>query len=587
MDVWCAVINRVTANQGTFRTVEFSPTFNLVLAERTAEATERDSRNGLGKSLLLEILNFCLGSRGTKGHGVAIEALENWEFRVDMTLADQSIAFSRAVSDRRWIYVDSSAELPIQPEVEDARTRFSVSDQRRALGRMMFGITEEAEETQFGPSYRSLISYLLRRGRGGFLDPFTHDRNQQEGDKQVNVSYHLGLNWTDAAAFEELRTQKKTIDQLAKAVKAGSLPSYLGSEGALEAERVRLQEDADRRAEALAQFEVREDYREIEGEANTLTEQVHRLVNENIRDRRFIELYSFRLAEEHEAVITGVEVEQLFEEAQVELPEQVHRRMEEVKGFHDAVIENRQKYLEEEVAQLEAAIAARESDIESLDRRKTEFMNILNSAGALDEYTKRQELLVEVRGRLQDVESRLERLREVTQARTEWEERKARVVNQAHVRYEELRSERDKAIAFFNSNTEALYEAPGRLIIDVNDKGFKFDVKIDRSDSHGVSNMKIFCFDLMLMQLWSHRSISPGTLVHDSALFDGVDERQIAAALELAHSEAERLGFQYICTMNSDDLPRKELGEDSPVLQNIAIELHDDDPSGMLLGIEF
>jgi uncharacterized protein YydD (DUF2326 family) len=444
---------------------------------------------------------------------------------------------------------------------------------------MMFGITEEAEETQFGPSYRSLISYLLRRGRGGFLDPFTHDRNQQEGDKQVNVSYHLGLNWTDAAAFEELRTQKKTIDQLAKAVKAGSLPSYLGSEGALEAERVRLQEDADRRAEALAQFEVRE--------ANTLTEQVHRLVNENIRDRRFIELYSFRLAEEHEAVITGVEVEQLFEEAQVELPEQVHRRMEEVKGFHDAVIENRQKYLEEEVAQLEAAIAARESDIESLDRRKTEFMNILNSAGALDEYTKRQELLVEVRGRLQDVESRLERLREVTQARTEWEERKARVVNQAHVRYEELRSERDKAIAFFNSNTEALYEAPGRLIIDVNDKGFKFDVKIDRSDSHGVSNMKIFCFDLMLMQLWSHRSISPGTLVHDSALFDGVDERQIAAALELAHSEAERLGFQYICTMNSDDLPRKELGEDSPVLQNIAIELHDDDPSGMLLGIEF
>lgn len=581
------MINRVTANQGTFRTVEFSPTFNLVLAERTAEATERDSRNGLGKSLLLEILNFCLGSRGTKGHGVAIEALENWEFRVDMTLADQPIAFSRAVSDRRWIYVDSSAELPIQPEVEDTRTRFSVSDQRRALGRMMFGITEEAEETRFGPSYRSLISYLLRRGRGGFLDPFTHDRNQQEGDKQVNVSYHLGLNWADAAAFEELRTQKKTIDQLAKAVKAGSLPSYLGSEGALEAERVRLQEDVDRRADALAQFEVREDYREIEGEANTLTEQVHRLVNENIRDRRFIELYSSRLAEEHEAVITGVEVEQLFEEAQVELPEQVHRRMEEVKGFHDAVIENRQKYLEEEVAQLEAAIAARESDIESLDRRKTEFMNILNSAGALDEYTKRQELLVEVRGGLQDVESRLERLREVTQARTEWEERKARIVNQAHVRYEELRSERDKAIAFFNSNTEALYEAPGRLIIDVNDKGFKFDVKIDRSDSHGVSNMKIFCFDLMLMQLWSHRSISPGTLVHDSALFDGVDERQIAAALELAHSEAERLGFQYICTMNSDDLPRKELGEDSPVLQNIAIELHDDDPSGMLLGIEF
>jgi uncharacterized protein YydD (DUF2326 family) len=563
------------------------PTFNLILAERTAEATDRDSRNGLGKSLLLEILHFCLGARGTKGQGVVIDALEDWEFRVDMTLAEQQVAFSRRVADRRWVYVDSAADLPIEPEVHDTRERLGVKDQRRLLGRLMFGITEEIEEVRFGPSYRSLVSYLLRRGPDGFLDPFIHDRNQQEGDKQVNVSFHLGLNWGDAAAFEELRTQKRAVDQLGKAVKAGSLPSYLGSEGALETERVRLQDEVDRRVEALAQFEVRDDYREIEEEANALTELAHRLVNENIRDRRFIELYSSRLAEEREAVITGVEVEQLFEEAEVELPDQVHRRMEEVKAFHDAVIENRRSYLDGEISRLDEAVADREREIESIDERRTEFMNILNSSGALDEYTKRQELLVEVRGRLQDVESRLERLREVTQARAEWGEQKARVLSQAHVRYEELRSERDRAIAYFNANTEALYEAPGRLIIDVSDKGFAFDVKIDRSDSHGVSNMKIFCFDLMLMQLWANRENGPGILVHDSAIFDGVDERQVAAALELAHSETERLGFQYICALNSDDLPRGELKEGSPVLEKIAIELHDDDPSGMLLGVEF
>jgi uncharacterized protein YydD (DUF2326 family) len=100
--------------------------------------------------------------------------------------------------------------------------------------------------------------------------------------------------------------------------------------------------------------------------------------------------------------------------------------------------------------------------------------------------------------------------------------------------------------------------------------------------------MKIFCFDLMLMQLWSARDPAiRRVLIHDSMLFDGVDERQVAAALELAAAEAERLGFQYVCTMNSDALPRGELAADSVVLRNVAIELNDRDPSGMLLGIEF
>ncbi|MBS1677916.1 MAG: DUF2326 domain-containing protein [Actinobacteria bacterium] len=582
------MIRRVSANHDSFRQVEFGPDFNLVLAERTAAATDRDSRNGLGKSLLLDILHFCLGSKGTKGRGVAVDALTDWEFRTDLTYTDGDLAFSRAVSQKSWVRFDSdSRNLPVTPEIEANRQGFKVADQRLLLGRLLFGLTDEIESTRFGPSYRSLISYLMRRGPDGFLDPFLHDRNQQPGDKQVNVSYHLGLNWRDAAAFEGLRVDKRAIDQLTKAMKAGSIPSYLGSEGELEAERVRLGVEVDRHVETLARFEVREDYREIEAEVDKLTERAHQLVNENIRDRRFIDLYISRLDEEKEAVISGVEVDALFQEVQVELPEQVHRRLEEVHAFHDAVIENRQVYLTGEIDRLKAGVAGRDEEIATVDSRRSELLQVLESSGALEEYTRRQELLVELRGRLQDVEARLQRLREVTQARSDWEARRATVAAQSHVRYEELKDERDRAISHFNSNTEALYEAPGRLIIDITDKGFDFDVKIDRSESHGVSNMKIFCFDLMLMQLWAARSVGPGFLFHDSSIFDGVDSRQVAAALELADKEATRLGFQYICSLNSDDLPRSDLEDDSPVLEKVAIELRDDDPSGMLLGIEF
>ena len=42
------------------------------------------------------------------------------------------------------------------------------------------------------------------------------------------------------------------------------------------------------------------------------------------------------------------------------------------------------------------------------------------------------------------------------------------------------------------------------------------------------TNTIIFCFDLMLADLATRRGLSPGFLIHDSHLFDGVDERQVA-----------------------------------------------------------
>ena len=68
--------------------------------------------------------------------------------------------------------------------------------------------------------------------------------------------------------------------------------------------------------------------------------------------------------------------------------------------------------------------------------------------------------------------------------------------------------------------------------------------------------MQIFCIDLMLTEISLKNGRGPGFLIHDSHLFDGVDERQVAKALQLGAERAETVGFQYIVTMNSDALPR-------------------------------
>ena len=79
-----------------------------------------------------------------------------------------------------------------------------------------------------------------------------------------------------------------------------------------------------------------------------------------------------------------------------------------------------------------------------------------------------------------------------------------------------------------------LYKAPGNLSIGIEGGEYRFDVEIERSGSRGIGNMKIFCYDLALASLWAGRARSLGFLAHDSEIFDGVDERQVALALQAA-----------------------------------------------------
>ncbi|MFM6726441.1 MAG: DUF2326 domain-containing protein, partial [Dolichospermum sp.] len=64
------MIYAVRCNQPSFKTVNFRPGLNVVLADRTEESGIRDSRNGLGKSTLIEIIHFCLGGNIEKARGL-------------------------------------------------------------------------------------------------------------------------------------------------------------------------------------------------------------------------------------------------------------------------------------------------------------------------------------------------------------------------------------------------------------------------------------------------------------------------------------------------------------------------------------
>ncbi|GAB4383790.1 MAG: DUF2326 domain-containing protein [Elainellaceae cyanobacterium] len=582
------MINAVYANHTSFKEAEFNPGFNVILADRAETSGERDSRNGLGKSTLIEIIHFCLGSDVRRGTGLVVPALRGWSFSLSLKLANEDIEVTRSIDEPSEVVIQgNTTSWFIQPKVNnDGRRVLKIKDWKKILGFLTFGLLP-TEDRQFLPTFRSLISYFIRRGVDAFSTPFEHFRKQLEWDKQVSNTFLLGLAWEDASDWQVIKEQEKLLDNLKKLKKSnqtGIAVRVLGSRGELEAARVQIEQQLRQRQEALNNFQVYPQYNELEQEANRLTAELHEVTNANLLDRRLLAVYQSSLEEEHEPSLENVV--KLYEDAGVELPGLVCRRLEEVETFHQQLIENRREFLSSEIVRLKRFISERERLIREKTAQRASRLQILQTHGALEEYTRLQGLYLETLADLNEINQRIEELRKVEEGKSALRIEKELLTQRARRDYEERHTQVERAIALFNANSQALYNAPGTLVINVGSSGFQFKVDIERDRSEGIGKMKIFCYDLMLAQLWTQRNPSPCVLIHDSTIFDGVDERQVALALELAAKESERLGFKYICALNSDMIPWSQFSPDFDFNSFIRLRLTDNE-GGNLLGVDF
>ncbi len=99
--------------------------------------------------------------------------------------------------------------------------------------------------------------------------------------------------------------------------------------------------------------------------------------------------------------------------------------------------------------------------------------------------------------------------------------------------------------------------------------------------------MVVLCYDLMLAQRWASVGSGPSFVIHDSTIFDGVDERQAARALALAQQRSDESAFQYVCCLNSDGVPWTELPEGFDLHSYVKLQLSDQGDDGGLFGIRF
>lgn len=579
------MIHRVSANKTSFHPVEFTTGLNVIVAERTTASTQKDTRNGLGKSTLIEVIDFCLGS---SGKGLCIEPLEGWAFTIEITLAGQRVKATRATNAPKKIIIEGPTsgwiEQPDADKISGERI-FSPDRWKQVLGWALFGLPKSYDALKYKPSFRSLISYFIRQGSNAYGDPFSHYRQQKTWDIQLHVGFLLGLNWEYAAQWQELKDQEDALNAISKAIETGAMEGALGSVGELEAERVRLETQVEVEAGSLANFKVHPQYEAVQQEADQITSSIHELTNQNVADRRRLARYKESVAEEKPP--TDGALERVYEEARFVFPDAVKRTLGEAKEFHQRIVENRKAFLETEIQRLERLIAQRDSQIREKTDARASSLEILRTHGALQEMTVMQEKHLEAKGRLERVRSRISEIKDMTSRKRDVRVAKEELAKVAERDHEQRRDVWSKAVRLFNENSQALYKTPGSLVINITQTGFRYNVEIERSGSEGIGKMKVFCFDLMLLQLAPLLGRRMDFLIHDSVLYDGVDSRQRAQALERAAQVTQTQRTQYICALNSDMIPQQDFSKDFDFKQHVRLSLTDRDPSGSLLGFQF
>ena len=568
---------KVYSNKESFKTVEFNKTgLSFVVAkQKNPESSDLGKTyNGVGKSLLVRIIHFCLGAK-TDNYKEFCKKLPGWEFFVDYEIDNKAYTAKRTTNNPAKIVLNNE---------EISHTKFN-----EKMDCLCFTIPENVSFL----SFRSLLPFFIRQKKESYVAYNRPVSDKTDYQVLIKNAFLLGLDVTLAEKKHTMKTEKNRIIDLENNFQNDSLlrDFFTGNKDAA-LTLVDLNERIIKIESDLVNFKVAEDYYEVQSEANKVESELYSLNNSIIMLQNNIEninnSINFSPDQNKENIKT------IYSEVNINFSDSIIKTLDDLEVFYDKLIFNRKRRLLEQQNKLRIEYQNKKAAAGELQKRLDGLMKYLGEHQAFDLFVslskksekfkaerdkliKYQELLSGYKTKERQIEKDIINLNELTEKYL-------------------IKIEPDIVVLrdYFRSLAKIFYpDAIAGLTIESNNGdnqlSFNIDAKIESDASDGINNVKIFCYDLTMLFKGHNHNID--FIFHDSRLFDGIDERQKTDMFKTIYQKFEHENKQYIATINQNQLDeiRKHIQDDefeTIINKNTVLILTDDSDDDKLLGIK-
>lgn len=238
------------ANKASFHPIIFKEGVNIIVGKQVAPLDENDGNtyNGVGKSLTLHLIHFCLGSNKIDSLGAH---LSGWKFTLRFKIDEKEYYATR--STERQNVIDFSGE------------EYTAKKMRMKMLELCFGLIESPANM----TWTTLFSRFVRRYRSCYATFDTFVPKESDYSKILNNCYLLGIDTELIVRKKKLREQQSLANTTEKAIKKDPLfkQYYLGkSDAALDASD--LEYRISELEKEISEFKISNNYHELEKEAD-------------------------------------------------------------------------------------------------------------------------------------------------------------------------------------------------------------------------------------------------------------------------------------------------------------------------------
>ncbi|MDC8853159.1 hypothetical protein [Shewanella algae] len=342
------------ANKPSFNTVHFNPKGLTLIIGKSTSTDKNNTYNGVGKSLLLQLVNFCLGSNKIPAFE---QYLSGWEFTLSFKVGDKRFTANRAAKNQNKIYLNDK---------EFGQTAFNAE-----MERMLVDIPKDSPYLTF----RTVLSRFYRTGRGSYVSSLATAK-EQPFSSLVNNAFLLELDLDYVYQKRNTRKRYQELEKFEKSFKNDPvIREYYTGDLDVEFEISRLTQDVKKLESDIKNYNVAENYAAIQSEADGMAEKLSQMKNRLYYLNTSIKNIKHSMSLYQDMDLDKVyslygEITELFKEGTLQT-------LENVTAFHKSIHIKRSERLAKELKTLSATHLEEEKSKNELQKAFDEKMKLL------------------------------------------------------------------------------------------------------------------------------------------------------------------------------------------------------------------